>query len=544
MSRTDRIALAGLLGLVALAFARSLAFGFVYDDVPVILENPTFGTPGLLSRIFAENVWSFAPELAEPRYYRPTFVAWLHGTWMLTGLNPVGWHLSTLLLHLIATATVYVFSRRFTGSTTTALLGSALFALHPARAESVAWVLGSTDPLAAMFGFGAMAMLLRDRPDLGAESTPPLRGAEALAAGLFTLALMSKETSVVFVCAPAGLAFFGDTTRSLRARFLGGVRLAAPWLVIAVAYFALRQQVIGALSPAYQELSAADQLRTQVVLLGTYVDHLVLPGRLSLTVPVGVITSWNDPQLLESLPGVILATGIFGAAALWGGRGRLLLWLGLGFLLPVLRVESLQPDMMFQDRYLYLPSACWLPGLVWGMERASRKVGWPDRGVASIVGLVLMFLLMVLQTNLGPWQTNRALWERAVEVHPESGRAWFNLGTEHENADDLARAEDAYMRAATLEPGRAIFHFRLAFMFAERGALQDARTSFARAAALRPGDPMLLYEAGRIERHVGDASEAARLLDAAAAAIQAGAPSGGGVTLADVERERRAVGIP
>ena len=104
MPKTDRIALALLLLLVAAVFGRTLGFGFVYDDYPVILHNPTFGTPGLLHRVFAENVWAFAPDLAEPRYYRPAFTAWLHGTWALVGLNPLGWHASALLLHLGAVA--------------------------------------------------------------------------------------------------------------------------------------------------------------------------------------------------------------------------------------------------------------------------------------------------------------------------------------------------------------------------------------------------------------------------------------------------------
>ena len=542
MLKTDRIALAALLLVVAAAFGRTLGFDFVYDDYPVILENPTFGTPGLLHRIFAENVWSFAPDLAEPRYYRPTFVAWLHGTWALAGLDGFGWHLSAVLLHGAATAALFTFVRRYTGSTLAAALGSALFAIHPTRAESVAWVLGSTDSLAAVFGFGAMASLLRARPDLGAVGGPRSPWAEGFAAALFTLALLSKETSVIFVCAPAGLALFGPT-REVRwsERWRGAARLSAPWLVIVGLYLAARHVVIGALSPGYQDLALDDQLRTQIVLAGAYVQHLLLPGRLSLATPMAVVEQWADPRLLEALPGLLVAAPILAAGAVFGGRSRLLIWLGLGFLLPVLRVESLQPDMLFQDRYLYLPSACWLPALVWGMVRVQESTEQPRYVVPSITGLVACFLFGVLQVNLGPWSDNRALWQRAVEVHPHSGRAWFNLGTEFENSGDLAGAEAAYMRAATEEPDRAIFHFRLGYMFAERQALQDARTAFSRAAMLRPGDPMMLYEAGRIERFVGSPDEARRLLDAAAAAVDAGAAIGGGITVEDIERERGAV---
>jgi protein O-mannosyl-transferase len=539
MSKTDRLALAALLVAVACAFAPSLGYGFVYDDFPQIVDNATFGAPGLASRIFAENVWSFAPDVAEPRYYRPTFVAWLHGTWALVRLSSVGWHASTLLLHLMAVAALYVFVRRYSGSWLIALLGAGLFAIHPTRAESVAWIGGATDPLAALFGFGAMTLLLTARPDLSAEDAPPKRGAEAAAVALFALALMSKETALVFVCAPAGMSLFGRRSPTpWTTRAADALRTTAPWAAVALAYLVVRHGVIGALSPAYQELSAGDQLRTGVVLVGTYVEHLVLPGRLSLTTPLDVVTAWGSEPLLRALPGLILSAVLFVAAAMLGKRSRLLIWLGLGFLLPVLRVESLQPDMMFQDRYLYLPSACWLPALVWAMVRAQRASDLPPAAVASVVGLLTLFLVGVLQVNMAPWASNGELWERAVEVHPQSGRAWFNLGTERENSDDLAGAEAAYLRAATEEPERALFHFRLGYMYAERQALAEARTAFGRAAMLRPQDPMMLYEAGRIERFLGEPDEARRLLDAAGAAADAGAAVGGGITREDIRRER------
>lgn len=541
MSKTDRWALAALLAVVAAAFARTLGFEFVYDDVAQIVTNDTLGQPGVLRRAFAHSVWSFAPDLAEPRYYRPTFVLWLHGMHALVGTSPGAWHAGTLGLHLLATGVLFAFVRRYTGSWLVALLGTGLFALHPTRAESVAWVSGLTDPMAAALGFGAGLALLAARPDLAAEERPARR-THALALLLFVLALLSKETALVFVALPAGLALFGSRAPGpLRTRLGDAARLTAPWLLATLAVLLVRRAVLGHVATPYADLSLAQSFRTGVVLVGTYAEHLLLPGRLSLTTPVAVVEQWADARLLEALPGLLVATPILVAGALLGGRSRLLIWLGIGFLLPVLRVESLQPDMLFQDRYLYLPSACWLPVVVWGMVRAQEAGEQPGYVVPSVVGLVACFLVGVLQVNLGPWADNQALWQRAVEVHPHSGRAWFNLGTELENSEDLQGAEAAYMRAATEEPERAIFHFRLGYMLAERRALPEARTAFSRAASLRPQDPMMLYEAGRIERFVGSAEQARRLLDAAAAAADAGATIGGGITREDIERERRAL---
>ncbi len=163
----------------SLAFLPALQFGFVYDDLPVIVENPTLAQPGAVLRAFHTNVWAFAPETAEPRYYRPLFTIWTILNHRLFGVQPLGWHLSTLLLHLGAVAVLWHLLARLCGSSIAATLGAVLFAVHPTRAESVAWVCGLTDPSAALLGFGAVLLLLRSRPSLlgdGEERTASVPG--------------------------------------------------------------------------------------------------------------------------------------------------------------------------------------------------------------------------------------------------------------------------------------------------------------------------------------------------------------------------------
>ena len=535
--------LAGLLlvlGIVALGFAPALGYGFVYDDLPVVLNNPTLAEPGAWTRAFSENVWAFAPDTAEPRYYRPLFTLWLHAVHAVVGLAPAGWHASTVGLHLLACGALWAFLRRYTGDALVAGLGTLLWAIHPTRAESVAWICGLTDPMAAALGFSAAWVLLRARPDLAGRDGERRPVLLVVAALLFGLTLLSKETAIVFATVPAGLALFGAAPESsLKARWIDAAKLSAPWVALALAYLGVRTAVLGSVSPDYADYGLGDAVRTQIVVLGMYAEHLAMPLKLSLTYPVGPVEEWANVQLLRALPGVFVSIPLFVLAAWKGGRARLLLWLGLGFLLPVLRLDGLQPDMLFQDRYLYLVSACWIPLGIWGLQKAAG--GLPERAGTVIALLVGGIWLALLQVNLPAWQDNEAVWQRAVEVHPNGGRAWFNLGVERENQGDLSLAEYCYARASEIEPERAIFHFRLAFMLAERQQIPSARTHFVEAARLRPQDPMMLYEAGRIERFAGSKAKALSLLDAASRAVQGGAAIGGGVTPEAIEQERRSL---
>jgi len=349
-------------------------------------------------------------------------------------------------------------------------VGTLLFAVHPTRAESVGWVSGLTDPMAALVGFGAVLAWLHDR--------------RVAAAALFAVALLTKETAIVFGAFPVLLAWE-------RRRWRDGWTVAATWGAVAVGYLTIRHAVLGEVAPTLQGVGGAAVVGD---LIGGYTQHLLLPWKQAIAYEIAPSASW-----------ALLGLAIFAAGALTAGPARPLFWMGGLFLLQVLNTSVLQPDMMLQDRYLYLPSACWFAALGWGAAQAVAKR--PRSPVAITAAAVGLAYVVVLSANLPHWADNRAVWERAIEVHPTHGRSWFNLGVEHENAGDLATAEAHYERAVQLQPDRAIFHFRLAFLYAERQALEEARDHFVRAAALRPNDASMRYEADRIEAYLRDRRE-------------------------------------
>ena len=506
--------------MTAAAFAPALGHGFVYDDHAQIVDNTTLLQPGAALRAFTTSVWAFAPELAEGRYYRPLFTLWLITGRRLFGLDPFGWHLASVLCHLGAVSVLWALLRRMSGRALVATLGALLFAVHPTRAESVAWISGVTDPMAALLGLSAVLAV-------GAGWRRHL-----LSSSLFGLTLLTKETALIFFVFPAAIALASyrqDKTPGESPEhppWRSAVTTTALWAVLVLVYLVVRGRVIGELSPVLHE--PEEPLALVVALIGNYASQLVAPGPSSLARAVEPATLW-----------AVLALGAWLAAALFARRARALVWMGGLFLLPVLRVGTLQPDMMMQDRYLYMPSACWLGALAWGgavlYDRRPSAV-WPVAG-AGLVALSAALLVF----DLPAWQSDRTVWERAVEVHPDSGRAWFNLGVDRENAGALGPAEDAYRKALAREPDRAIFHFRLGYMCAERQALPEARDHFVRAAELRPEDPMILYEAGRIEAFRGQLDAAEGMLTTALEQVEAGVAPAGGITRGDIERELAAV---
>src|SRR6516164_5241326 len=92
------IPLCVVLCATALAYARTLGFDFVYDDVSQIKSNPRLTSWAYLPHYFTEHLW-IHDRLAAADFYRPFFLVWLRLQYALFGLHPAGWHASSVALH-------------------------------------------------------------------------------------------------------------------------------------------------------------------------------------------------------------------------------------------------------------------------------------------------------------------------------------------------------------------------------------------------------------------------------------------------------------
>ena len=200
---TTTIALAA--GLICLlVYLRALSCGFVnLDDPYFILNNEAIRR--LDGKLLA---WAFG---------QPGFDLWIPLTWLslavdyrFWGLNPLGYHLTNILLHAANTVLVVLIADRLCrirfGEVWGAagrpylypgmlLLAGLLFGIHPLRVESVAWVTERKDVLNGLLSLGSVLLYLRyvQRKEAGQGGS----GAYLCSLFLFALSLMAKSVSVV-----------------------------------------------------------------------------------------------------------------------------------------------------------------------------------------------------------------------------------------------------------------------------------------------------------------------------------------------------------
>src|SRR5215469_15821636 len=147
-----------LLALTAFTYAATLRFGYVYDDVLQIENNPRIKSVDYLPSYFTRQVWAQAQ--GQPaNLYRPFFLSWLWLNFEIFGSSPAGWHLTAILMHLLSVWLVYLLAKKLLPDEgISAYLAAGIFALHPAHVEAVAWISGATEPLSTALFLGSFLL--------------------------------------------------------------------------------------------------------------------------------------------------------------------------------------------------------------------------------------------------------------------------------------------------------------------------------------------------------------------------------------------------
>ncbi|HYS77546.1 MAG TPA: hypothetical protein VEO94_01820, partial [Candidatus Dormibacteraeota bacterium] len=180
------------MGLIAIGLhLRTVGFGFVFDDDPLIVRNFFLPQPWSALRAFAHDFWYGSTSYGG--YYRPLVTASLALNGRLFAWSPAGFHLLNVLIHAVNSALLFLLARRLGAAERAAGLAAVLFAVHPAAAWPVGSIVARVDLLPATFVLLAW---------IAWSSRRGGPGATILAAACFLLALLSKESAIAFLIVP------------------------------------------------------------------------------------------------------------------------------------------------------------------------------------------------------------------------------------------------------------------------------------------------------------------------------------------------------
>jgi protein O-mannosyl-transferase len=408
--------------------------GFInYDDDLLVTANP-------------EVQKGLTGEGMELAWFHPVNCLWHPVTVMshmldcqLFGLNPWGHHLTSVLLHGLNAGLIFALLQQMTGATWRSLLVAALFAVHPLRVESVAWVAERRGVLSGFFGLLALMAYARyargksegRRPkpegnpkaegrdpkpevsDRGPFSHLPSSNFYLLSLGFFACGLMSKPTIITLPCVMLLLDYWPlgrmkneecsdtqhaprDTLHVLRSTLFRLVREKLPFLALvavsSVVTFVVQMRA-GALAPI-EVIPLGVRIGNALISYCLYLGKLFWPTDLAVLYPhpmwaIIYQRSWHLP-----LGQVVLAGGLLlGISALvWVLRQRhpclLVGWLWYcGTLVPVSQLIQTGTHGM-ADRYTYLPSLGMMLLAVWGayeLMQGKSEIRSPNGGPAGLL---------------------------------------------------------------------------------------------------------------------------------------------------------------
>jgi tetratricopeptide (TPR) repeat protein len=439
--RDTLLALALALATFAV-FSRALDCGFVnIDDGTYVESNPDVLNG--LSPGAAARAWT-------------TFRAsnWHPLTWLslqvdatLFGRGPRGFHRTNLLLHSANAAMLFLALRSLTGCAIRSALVAALFALHPLRVESVAWVSERKDVLSAFFGLLSLWAYARY-----ARVPGPRR--YLLVALTLGLSLLAKPMLVTFPFLLPVLDWWPLRRVQSKGQWPRILAEKLPLLLLCLASCVVTfiAQKSGGSVAGLTQLSLGARLQNAIVAYASYLGLAAWPWRL---------TVYYDLPLEGWPPGIVAISALLllalSALAVWQRRRRPYLLAGwlwyLGTLVPVIGLVQVG-DQSHADRYTYFPLIGPAVSLVWAVAEA---VDTGRRRVAlAAAGVALAGLAALTWAQIGHWQDSLALWDRNYDVSGPSEKCLNNRGNIYLRLGRTAEAAADFGKAVRLNPGSAV----------------------------------------------------------------------------------------
>ncbi len=516
----EPLLLGGVLIVTAVVYLRCLANGFVYDDSVMIVTNRYIKDWSFFWKSFLHDWWWFRDpsHLPQARFYRPLADAWLGLNYHVFGFNALGWHATLVALHLIVVWLVFRIAERLARDAGVALLAALLFGLLPFHAEVVVWLSAAGHLLGAVFELAAFYLVI-------AAGRAARRG-RAGAVLLYGAALLSVEGAVIFPALVASYFLLPDLPgepgcAAVRPRLRHAFNFTAPFAVEALLYLIVRRLVLrSSTRPISNSLSGSQVLMDAPRVLAGYVGLLVMPWRANPAHRVLTVTSVESPEFYLPALG-LLALAAASALFLRRHPHRSLylfcaVWMAIT-IAPTMDLSGFRPELLVQDRYLYLPSVGWCVMVadfaVWLGRRSALAKRLVQGGAVAVVTVCAVSLWSLQRF----WHDDLTLFARCIEVFPEA--AFFHF--EHEKTlvagGDIKGAAsecDEWLapksHRAWVDPDNMVL---CGSIHAKLGQTAQGALEIAAGLAIKPEpDPVNYIALARLYETQGDSAAAERTL--------------------------------
>ena len=490
-----------LTALVPIAtYWNTLSHGFVYDDLPGIVDNPLVAGA---SRF--RDLW---PILREP--WRPLVQLSYASTHILFGFAPAAYHAGNIALHTVNALLVYAIASQvarlwlpqerrglFTAGT------SLLFVVHPLHSEAVAYTWGRSSSLCAFFCFTSILLVMLGHQERSAVRGRVLFGC-ALVLGL--LAWKSKEEAITLPLVIAGFLWLaGRRPAAAGTALVPAALMAARWSDIASLAGKVAQNQELVLAGASPALPRGAFFLTEVKsAVFYYLAKFLIPVNLNVDPFIEPVTEIYDFRFLVAC---LVLTGCAALVVLMRNKQPAVSFGLIALLASPLSAYAFLPlaDVVAEHR-------AYLAGLGIALLGAWTAASRPKVG-ATVLAITIPALALATFERNKVWAGSETLWHDAERKSPQLARPHLNLGVAFQAARRYDEAVAEYEHALSVNPRLALAYSNMSSIHLHRGDTEGAEALLGKAIELSPGriGPYVSLAAIKLRR--GAPREAIGILD-------------------------------
>jgi tetratricopeptide (TPR) repeat protein len=464
-----------LVLLVVAVFGQTVGFGFVnYDDNFNVYENPVVENGLSLQGVG----WAFAH--AQVASWVPLTTLSHMLDCQLFGINAGGHHMVNVLLHAATVVLLFLVLRSMNGSLWRSAFVAAVFAVHPLRAESVAWVSERKDVLSGFFFMLTIGAYLR-------HVRHPSRAGYAVMILFFALGLLAKNTLVTLPFVLLLLDYWPLKRFSISdfqfPIFLRLVLEKIPlFLLSAVA--SVETALITGDIPASHQLPAWLRVENALTTYVTYICQMIFPAGLASPYPYPP----NGASLRWAVLALVLLAAISAGVFVCRKKLPFLLmgWLWyLGMMLPLIGIMQIS-YYAHADRYTYLPEIGLVIAGTWTV--AEWSAGWKNRRMVlgGLMAVIVGALMVCGYKQTSYWKDSETLWNRALTCTSGNSFASYNLANDLHNLGRLDEAIVYYQKTLKINPGDFQAECSLGNTLMEQGHTDQAIACFQKTLEIEP----------------------------------------------------------
>ncbi len=509
-----------ILTITVITFSPILQNQFVeWDDYENLISNAHYRGLGA-----TQLQWMFTTVHMGP--YQPLSWMTLGLDYLIWGMNPTGYHLTSLLFHAANAICFYFVCRRVLEIASPSALNQApwkfsaaaafaalFFSIHPLRVESVAWATERRDVVSGLFFLATIYCYVR------ANSQVETQSARWLPAALFfyVLSLLGKATAITLPVVLLILDIYplhrlesdprSWRTAASRRVFREKLLFVVPAVLFAIVAF-LGQQHVAALK-SLGSYGLESRVAQALFAAGFYLWKTIVPVRLSPLYEIPPEFSPWDPTILAGGAATVTVTlSMYLLRKRW--PAGLACWAySVALLAPVLGLVSTGPHLA-ADRYTYLSFLSWAVLAGGGLLSVTRTASQPLNLLTSyLTATMIVAVFSVLSWNQTMvWRDTGTLWSHVLELNPDSSIAHYNLARFLANHGERDGAITHYRKALSIRPNDAEAHNNLGLLLALNGQTGESLKEFEAAVQSDPGYAKAFFNLGRIYALSGELDKA------------------------------------